>query len=256
MKKNSIIALIILVVTLVSFSGCSSKNRDDSKSWYKNNPLLEIGTDSYDFSMLPEYPNDATVSRLTYYDVPQDTVDSMSTQGLLKTCLDYPYSVNLVAYDTSKIGYHVVKSQFRPLAALVERQDAPEILASFYSSFTYSDAYYSDYDALFSIKMLEMIISDDVIVEKYDSASRKAIVKQGINNIVENSEELDSYFFLSDTLHMVSKVLYYDCQEFKELADSDARIKSFVTGEAEYLDAEVDEEALSKIIDMATDYMN
>lgn len=262
--KNKIkmpIAASIALVLLLSFISCGNNSIPVEESaipigeWYRKNPYLECGTDAYDYSLLPDYPDECTLSRYGYYDVPQEQVDTMSTQGLVITCVEYPLEVNLYFFDTYYIGYRVLKNKYTALRELCQRDNAAEILAAFYGSISYDDLDLSQDATTVQMRFLEMIIADDEIVDKADESTRKLLIKEGILKAVDDSQNHNNDYGTNTTLFMISKYLYKDSAEFKEIVDSNSDVYSFVTAEYDYVPNSLSDEVCNLIIDIAMKYI-
>ena len=61
-------------------------------------------------------------------DVPADIVDAMTTQALLETVINYPMISNIYMYGDMHFGISATKNAFYALDALLEREDAKNIL--------------------------------------------------------------------------------------------------------------------------------
>lgn len=249
MKRPHIIKLLSLLICLVMVESClascgDSKTEatntdaqqteiitDSSYAWYKESPILAAGTDAFDYSSMPEQSEEDTRSIYEYYYLPTETVESMSSQGLLITTLDYPMIILIYAYNSFVQGYERVKVNCSSLAELVKRDGTAEMLDAFYASVDYAEVKKTDDSYIMRMRVLEMIIADDDVVSKADSKTRAGIIKSGIEKIAENQKNYDEEFGTNSTLYMISKYLYYDSEEFKQLVDSDVYAKNFVSGE-------------------------
>lgn len=259
MKRAQFVKILSLIISLIMINyclvSCGDKDTEPTCAWYKESSILAAGTDAFDYSTVPERPDDWQYSAYEYYDLPEDTVESMSSQGLLITTLDYPLMVCFYAFNSLVGGFNVIKSAYLPLRELTQRDGTAEMLDSFYASVNYADVKKTDEDYPIKMRFLEMLIADDDVVSKADSKTRASIIKSGIEKIAENQMKYDNEFGTNTTVYMVSKYLYYDSEEFKNLVDSDEDVKNFVSGKDTFLSSEADEEVVDKIIEFATEYV-
>src|SRR5699024_8850500 len=64
--------------------------------------------------------------------IPEDILESMSTEELVQTVVAYPLNADMFAYDSTDIGFEIVSEHFNGLKELQERSDsASELIALF-----------------------------------------------------------------------------------------------------------------------------
>lgn len=64
--------------------------------------------------------------------IPTDILSKIPTDELVRICMDYPLSVNYIAYDDKLKGIKAIMDGFNGFAELQKRSDAAEELISFY----------------------------------------------------------------------------------------------------------------------------
>lgn len=64
--------------------------------------------------------------------VPEEALKEMSTEQLVRVCMDYPLYINYLAYNNEMDGINAVMSGFNGFAELKSRPDAAEALLSYY----------------------------------------------------------------------------------------------------------------------------
>ena len=67
--------------------------------------------------------------------VPSGLAETMTTRALLRTVLEYPFIVNIYAWDTPQQGIDKMRSRFEPLDILLKRDDALGELSAYLSGF-------------------------------------------------------------------------------------------------------------------------
>ena len=84
-------------------------------------------TDAHIYTVLPDSEEWATMTlaerRKSCY-VDEDEATKMSTAGLVETVLNYPYFVDIYAFNSIEEGIARVSRRFPPLAELLDRSDA------------------------------------------------------------------------------------------------------------------------------------
>lgn len=63
--------------------------------------------------------------------VGEELAKQMTTQALIGTVLDYPYWVDVFAFDSFELGIRSVSSSFPPLSELLSREDAEKTLEQY-----------------------------------------------------------------------------------------------------------------------------
>lgn len=70
----------------------------------------------------PEWSTLITIEdKIAACQIPEDILESMTTEALSQTVANYPLAVNLFVYDDLSVGYEKVKSQFNGLQELERR---------------------------------------------------------------------------------------------------------------------------------------
>lgn len=86
----------------------------------------------YDYPVRPgtpewlQYAN--VLGRRRACEVPEEILTHMTTEALLQTVLDYPFMVDMYAFNTMEMGYETVKRRFRGLQELESRPDCLKVL--------------------------------------------------------------------------------------------------------------------------------
>lgn len=56
----------------------------------------------------------------------------MTTYAVLITTLNYPFIINIYAYETINEGIDIVREYFPPLEELLTRDDASQVISLYY----------------------------------------------------------------------------------------------------------------------------
>ena len=76
--------------------------------------------------------NENTAERIAALQIPVERLDNLSTENLVRLCMEYPFFIHFMAYNTPEEGIRVVKSRFNGFRELESRQDAAQKLLSYY----------------------------------------------------------------------------------------------------------------------------
>lgn len=66
--------------------------------------------------------------------IPQETLEKMTTQALAESVANYPYLGDMLAFSTSEKGYETVRDGFNGLQELENRPDGISALSEYYES--------------------------------------------------------------------------------------------------------------------------
>lgn len=67
--------------------------------------------------------------------IPQEYIESATTEALLETVLDYPLLIDIFAYDTSNLGIEMASTYLLGLPELLSRSDALEVIGSYMEAY-------------------------------------------------------------------------------------------------------------------------
>ncbi len=60
--------------------------------------------------------------------IPEDKLKSLTTADLLTVCLDFPYAMDMLAYDYPEVGFNAVCKEFNGYRELLTRKDLADAL--------------------------------------------------------------------------------------------------------------------------------
>ncbi|MDE5737367.1 MAG: hypothetical protein K2H93_03275 [Oscillospiraceae bacterium] len=107
------------------------------------------------------------VERGELLQLPEDMIENMNTNALTDAVLDYPYFMDIYAFDNYQWGMDSMYESFNGIRALAEREDLAEVLLEKYQNepiLTENDLH--DGSDMFRLEKLEMLISQDFVIEK------------------------------------------------------------------------------------------
>ncbi|WP_309479775.1 hypothetical protein [Brevibacillus agri] len=99
--------------------------------------------------------------------IPEDVLEQLSTEELVETVLDYPFLIDMYAYDSFEQGFSAVSSNFNGLKELLKREDAASKLLEKYKVTKESKGVKkASSDEMLDLKNLEIILEQSEIKEK------------------------------------------------------------------------------------------
>ena len=74
--------------------------------------------------------------RIAALQIPVAVLVKISTEGLLETCLEFPYLTNIFFAENLTTGYEALIAEFNGFRELFKRRDLPNVLLKKYKSFS------------------------------------------------------------------------------------------------------------------------
>jgi hypothetical protein len=165
------------LIVLLLFFGWSATFAQTSKVW--NFPTGPGST---------EWENSKTLEgRLSLYNVPVSLLKTMTTEDLVKTCLNYPELRMIFTRNSYQQGYEFLRDQFNGFSELEKRTDAGKYLLSIYSGKKHDDVslitnLVDQGKFIVDIIYIEIILSQEPIINNMDKTEQISLKNQAINS--------------------------------------------------------------------------
>lgn len=245
MKRNKsiLITIVVAAVLIVGISAIAAAS-ESGALWFKR----QTTTDAYNF---PEYTGDGPLywdDAIEFYQIPDEILSGMSTDGLIETCLNYPlFAANMGASAVSMYsGFLDTCKQFNGLSELFKRDAAAVKLKDIYIQNRLDKIISSDPYSSLRMRYLEYIIAQDEILYRLSEAERSALCDACVNRFETVRNDYEGYLPPDSTLLIASKILSADDADFKELIKEYPGIDTFnLYGICDF----VSEESVQKVMD-------
>lgn len=125
-KRFLIAALAFALVFMCMAGGESQTAAEEEKGYTISEPWqypIAPGSAEWDALNLWE--------RIELLAVDRETAEQMTTEALMQTVLNYPFIVNIWAYENTDHGIEVVEGYFPALSVFTEREDMPAALDAY-----------------------------------------------------------------------------------------------------------------------------
>jgi hypothetical protein len=193
--------------------------------------------------------------RIEALQIPDFVLIKISTEGLLETCLAFPYLTDILFYDNYQKGFEALSAEFNGFRELLKRKDLMEVLLKKYktlnSSLTTVRLQKSIEQGRFSFRhfVLEFMLTQDIILSKLNLEQKKHLFFLTSENKKAKSNYTDIF---SDLNTLPAKLLcakiIVDDPEFKFESDEQKKVL------ADFIKAPVYIE--QQIIDYIENYIN
>ncbi len=127
--------------------------------------------------------------------IPSAILKDLSTEALVKTCLNYPNLLLMYAFDDFQKGFNELKNNFNGFQELMIRKDAGNELFKIYQQMNpmqLNESWTSEKQGAFviSIKYVEVIISQYPILNSLSESEKKILTQESIKKFDEKKINL------------------------------------------------------------------
>ena len=150
-------------------------------------------------------------ARITSLQIPDAVLERISTEGLLETCLNYPYLTNIFFRDSYQQGLEALMAEFNGFRELFKRQDLPEAMLNKYRRQSVEmqnknirlQSEIEQGRLTFRHFVLEFMLTQNAILNKLSSEQEEQLVLLGIEHIKIRQKYSDIFGALnSSPLHL------------------------------------------------------
>jgi hypothetical protein len=182
------------------------------------------------------------------YNIPEEIAKTVSTEELIKICLNYPEWGLIHVYNDRQTGFAVIVNLFNGFRELLSRKDAPEELLKFYNSIdplnideSWTDLQKGLYS--FQFTKIELFLAQKIIINKFDKSTIQKLRTSALSVYQKKKQRLDVYSLwdLSPTVNVCLSIIE---NNYAELVKDQARIaifrKTLMSEDLKFLDSIVE----------------
>jgi len=172
--------------------------------------------------------------RIAALQIPEDSLAKISTEGLLETCLEFPYLYEIFFGNHAQHGFEVIKGKFNGLRELLQRPDLTNVLLKKYRNLTEDvkgirslrDAEQGNFT--FRHFALEMMLAQDVVLEKMSTEQDQQLfllcfehqkIKQTYSDIFSYVNSLPTYLLYAKKIMNDSDFKFENTEMKKALSE-------------------------------------
>ncbi|MBE5968241.1 MAG: hypothetical protein E7255_15005 [Lachnospiraceae bacterium] len=150
MKKR--ISVLLVFVLLINFlvNSSASKNQLDAKVNTKFD---------YSFAKQASWKGKPRNEKLESCQIPKASAEKMTTEALLDSILENPFTADMLVHDSMEVGYQKVKDEILAFQILLKRSDLGSVMVKKYSI---SSEGTSDQDIMNSLYLSVMIAQPEI----------------------------------------------------------------------------------------------
>ena len=173
--------------------------------------------------------------RLMALQIPDSILSQMTTQALVISCINYPGSVYLTAYDNLQASFVILANQFNGLNELAKRSDAGECLINIYKisgEKGFSDNNLKLDGRYWTIKFswIELLMAQNNLISSLSNVEKRNLLKLTVEKYKMKQVSHDySINSLISTVFLMARVLHLSSNDEFELEYSQkAELKNFI----------------------------
>jgi hypothetical protein len=151
--------------------------------------------------------------------IPESTLRTVSTEGLVETVLNYPLYDDVLAYNSPQQGFDAISSEFNGIPELLNRQDAGTVLLAKFKAVD-PTAIGEDWTDLqkgcyvFNLIDIETLLAQQAIISNLGDAQYPDLVRECLVKInTERQSEMYGGISKESCLWVIARVLQYAIYE-------------------------------------------
>jgi len=232
-QKPKLIAVLALSIVFVSAGTVLliHKNRSAStpamdESYTSSADVTYIpATDVYEFPITADKTPDEWKEledyseKLAVLQIPEDVLANISTKGLFETCLNYPFIINILMFNSYQDAFDSLL-RFNGLQELMKRHDAGSIILSYYKSIDFNNLEkYSNIPGCFKI-YIEMMLAQDSILSGMEPSERKELLDLAVKKHKKNASSLTDIW--------IGRILRIESKKFQKYLKQNPKVEEFI----------------------------
>jgi len=226
----------------------------------RDHACKDLNNGVYQYPTIPKDHHMTKSEVADYIDLPKKVARCIKTSGLIETCMDYPFLSLFNAGANYQSGYNLVKSQFRGLGELENRDDGPQKLLEHYQML--DPTAYGSTDTLqmarysLNVEYFEVIIGQNLYLNTLTKEEKVALVKRAMSVYDKKLPEVKDGSIMSQadldtTAAILARLMFNDQYEpFMQIVDTSKAYSNLVIGFGPSIF-----DATQKIIDLADSYL-
>jgi len=169
------------------------------------------------------------------YQIPAPVLDTISTEGLIKTCLNYPFFPNIFLSNNVQGSFEFYMEHFNGFITLYKRNDVSFKLLERYICCEWEDKNYTltltDWNKTDKKKyiqyFIEIMLAQDKIIRQLDDQNRKILFTKALDIYETHLQENDKAFSVFSLLILGKIMVFDEFQPFISEYDKNEHIKWF-----------------------------
>ena len=202
-------------------------------------------TDVYEYPIkpgMPEWKEYSHAEHLDILQIPDTVLSSITTDGLLFTCLNYPFLGNIIAFNSYQLGIERIIANFNGLQELLERPKAGLLLMKEYISLD-PDKVDPDWTILqrgnyrFRFMFIEMLLGQEKMLSQLSKIERRQLLEECLSKYTAKvqNETYGTMHWKTTALLMGRILLIEGDGDFRQKYDEDEKLRTFLRDAGTYM---------------------
>ena len=197
-------------------------------------------SDAYIFPLRPGMPEwkelKSHAEMLAACQIPEELLAKMSTEGLVRTCLNYPMAYDAFAYDSFQTGLKSVIASFNGLQELITRPNVGSVLLRAYKDMdplNLPDCGYTARNVCrFQFMYIELLLAEDAVIAGMGANDRRALLEESYRKYVsKRSDSTYALIELGPSAFLMSTILLTDGFEpYRAMSEENEELRTFIEG--------------------------
>ena len=178
------------------------------------NVSAQLSDEPYTFPIRPGSKQWAELTTSKQMDevcvVPDEIIKTLSTKGLLLTCLDYPRISDVFCSNSLQSGFEFYINHFNGLKELYNRDDVHITILEYYPEIDIQKCFMrhdTEYPNFFQVAFLELMLAQDKTIKTYDESKKSELLSLAITNLEKRREKKESIGRQVSTAFLLSRIL-------------------------------------------------
>lgn len=180
--------------------------------------------------------------------IPNDILQSLSTEKLLNLCLRYPMFLDIHFANNLQDGLNIIIPSFNGFVELLSRKDCPDELLNLYSAEIPCDVQQKKGNNTLRLFYLELLMSHEQIINKLDEPQRKHLLQEALAKLNTKINKKHSVFYELSSALILTRLV--GLTESKDKIQSDKWLDSF-----NQRGTLIDSMEVSKIIEITQEFI-
>ncbi|MBQ4428513.1 MAG: hypothetical protein II871_01935 [Clostridia bacterium] len=224
-KKGIVFAVIAAAsILVIAFAVAVVSGRN---TWYKKDTV----TDAYRFPTHKSLEGKTYEQTIECYQIPEDVLKTMSTEGLIESCLDYPlfWTGMVFSNESAYAGFMQTRNEFNGLQELFRRKDAADKLVRAYIDATPEKVKKGDDSPTLRMRYFQYILAQEEVLEGLSSDGRRLLLDECVKKLEQYSKGYRDSFASDPVLMVAARICQRDSEAFRELMLEETWIEELVS---------------------------
>ena len=189
----------------------------------------------------PEWKNYSHTEHLEMLQLADTVLSRITTEGLLLTCLNYPFLGNMIAFDSYQLGVERVIVNFNALQELLER---PEVVLLLMKEYINLDPVKVDPDwtilqiAIYKYRFMfiEMLLGQEELLSQLSKTERRQLLEECLSKYTAKvQDETYGTIHWKTTAVLMGRILLVEGDgDFRQKYDDDEKLRIFLRDAGTY----------------------